>query len=98
MFCARLMMYVRGACVRTCARARAGVWWGANDKFVIDQNPRGFAHLIDAMVRDSVPPGDPRVVFDAHVINIEYACSGAVVTTEDGRTFKADQVISSLYV
>jgi hypothetical protein len=50
------------------------------------------------MVRDSVPPGDPRVVFDAHVTNIEYACSGAVVTTEDGRTFKADQVIAILCV
>jgi hypothetical protein len=42
-------------------------WWGPDDQFVVDQHPRGFARLIDGMVRDSVPPGDPRVIFNAEV-------------------------------
>jgi polyamine oxidase len=74
------------------------VWWGPNDKFVIDQNPRGFAHLLDTLVKDTVPLGDSRVVFDAHVTNIEYSCSGVIVTTQDGQTFKAKQVISTIPV
>ena len=74
------------------------VWWGPNDHFVIDQNPRGFAHLVDAMVKDTVPKGDPRIQFGTHVTHIEYSCSGVVVTTKDGRTFKAKQVISTLPV
>jgi monoamine oxidase len=74
------------------------VWWGPNDRFVTDQNPRGFAHLIDAMVRSTVPPGDVRIQFGAFVTHIEYSCSGVTVTTKDGRMFKAKQVISTLPV
>jgi monoamine oxidase len=73
-------------------------WWGPNDKFVIDQNPRGFAHLIDAMVRDSVPTGDKRLIFNTDVSNIEYTCSGVTVTTKGGHKYKAAQVISTIPV
>jgi hypothetical protein len=78
-------------------------WWGPDDQFVTDQDPRGFAKLVDEMVKDTVPPGDPRVVFDTEVTNINYgACdSGSpgpiVVTTRDGRVYTANhEVISTL--
>ena len=57
---------------------------GADGWFVTDQHPRGFARLIDAMVRDSVPEGDPRIVLDAHVKNIDWR-GPAKVSTNDGR-------------
>ena len=60
-------------------------------------------------VRDTVPPGDPRVVFETEVRNIKYgACGSAgsagsagagpiVVTTRDGRVYTANnEVISTL--
>ena len=74
-------------------------WWGPDDMFVTEQHPRGYARMLDAMVNDSVPLGDPRVVFDAEVTRIEYDlanCSGVQVSTKDGRTFKAREVISTL--
>jgi monoamine oxidase len=72
-------------------------WWGPDDRFVIDQHPRGFARLIDGMVRDSVPSGDRRVLFEAEVTKIKYGCRGVGVTTKDGRMFTAaHQVISTL--
>lgn len=42
-------------------------WWGPDDQFVVEQHPRGYARMLDTMVNDSVPTGDPRVVFDAEV-------------------------------
>merc|ERR1711957_703166 len=42
-------------------------WWGPDDWLVTDQHPRGFARLIDAMVRDSVPEGDERIKLNTHV-------------------------------
>lgn len=72
------------------------MWWGPDDWFVTDQNPRGYAHLIDAMVRDSVPVGDPRVLFNAHVAKIEWGCNGVVTSTKDGRTFKAKHAITTV--
>jgi len=71
-------------------------WWGPDDLFVVDQNPRGFAHLIDAMVRDTVPPGDSRVVLNAHVANINWGSHGVIVSTKDGRTFRGKQAISTV--
>lgn len=43
-----------------------------------------------------VPPGDPRVLFNATVATVDYDCAGVEVTTADGRTFRAKQVISTL--
>ena len=80
-------------------------WWGNNDHFVIDQSsPRGWARLLDEMVKDTFPEGDSRIVFGAEVVNIEYArpgeedCERSVinVTTADGRVFRTKQVISTL--
>eukprot|EP00746_Dinoflagellata_sp_MGD_P010152 gnl/MRDRNA2_/MRDRNA2_120884_c0_seq1.p1 gnl/MRDRNA2_/MRDRNA2_120884_c0~~gnl/MRDRNA2_/MRDRNA2_120884_c0_seq1.p1 ORF type:complete len:550 (-),score=89.79 gnl/MRDRNA2_/MRDRNA2_120884_c0_seq1:103-1539(-) len=71
-------------------------FFGPDDWFVIDQHPRGFARMIDGMVRDSVPDGDKRVVFNAHVIKIAWDCGGVKVSTKDGQTFGAKEVISTL--
>eukprot|EP01046_Picozoa_sp_COSAG06_P000797 COSAG06_NODE_23_length_33072_cov_44.622327_15_plen_593_part_00 len=71
-------------------------WWGPDDQFVIDQHPRGFARLIDGMVHDTVPPGDPRVLFNATAATVNYDCEGVEVSTADGRIFRAKQVISTL--
>ena len=70
-------------------------WWGPDDMFVRDQHPRGFARLIDLMVQDTVPVGDPRVVFDAEVVKIRYGCDGVSVSTKDGRTFTAKHEVFS---
>ena len=71
-------------------------YWGADDQFVIDQNPRGYAHLLDAMVRDTVPPGDPRVRLRSEVTRVKYDCEGVYVSTRDGQQYKATEVISTL--
>ena len=63
-------------------------WWGPDDQFVIDQNPRGFAKLVDQMVKDSVPPGDPRVVLNTEVTNIKYgagACGSSSAASPGSR-------------
>jgi polyamine oxidase len=72
------------------------MWWGPDDWFVVDQHPRGFARLIDGMVRDSVPPGDARVVFNARVAKMEWGCDGVTASTKDGRTFKSKYAISTV--
>ena len=71
-------------------------FWGADDQFVIDQNPRGYAALLDAMVRDTVPPGDPRVRLRSEVTRVKYDCGGVYVSTRDGQQYKATEVISTL--
>ena len=71
-------------------------YWGADDQFVIDQNPRGYAALLDAMVRDTVPPGDPRVRLRSEVTRVKYDCGGVYVSTRDGQQYKATEVISTL--
>ena len=63
---------------------------------MIDQNPRGYAHLLDAMVRDTVPQGDSRVHLSTEVTKVEYDCDGVVVTTREGQLYKATEVISTL--
>jgi len=70
-------------------------WWGADDWLVVDQHPRGFARLIDGMVRDSVPPGDFRVKLNAKVSKIAWG-EGVTISTEDGRTFTAKHAISTM--
>ena len=49
-------------------------WWGADDWFVTEQHPRGFARLVDAMVADTLPDGDERLVLNAEVTGVE--CAG----------------------
>jgi len=71
-------------------------WWGPDDMLVVDQHPRGFARLIDGMVRDTVPSGDPRVVLNAHVNKINWGSNGVTVQTKDGRSFKGKQAISTV--
>jgi len=72
------------------------MWWGPDDWFVTDQHPRGYARVIDGMVRDSVPAGDPRVIFNTHVTKISWGCKGVDVSTKDGRSFKAKHAISTV--
>ena len=75
-------------------------WWGPDDWFVIDQQPRGFSRLVDTLTEESVPPGDARVVMGAEVVRVEYGeCEGGgvEVATRDGRRFRAaKEVISTL--
>ena len=71
-------------------------WWGPDDQFVTDQHPRGFARMVDHMVRDTVPPGDPRVMLNSTVTKMAYDCPGIAVSTKDGRMFQAQQVIREL--
>lgn len=71
-------------------------WWGPDDWLVVDQHPRGFARLIDGMVRDSVPPGDERVILNAKVSKIDWGADGVTISTTDGRTFTAKHAISTM--
>lgn len=71
-------------------------WWGKDDEFVVDQNPRGYAKLMDVMVEDTIPPGDERIVFNSKVVKIAYDCEGASVTTSDGVVHRAKEVICTL--
>merc|ERR1712196_86724 len=40
--------------------------------------------------------GDPRLILNSHVSKIEWSGHGAVVSTQDGRTFKGKHVISTV--
>lgn len=71
-------------------------WWGNDDYFVVDQNPRGYAHLLDTMMTDTIPKGDPRLMFNTIVTEIDYSSSPVKVTSKDGRVFHAKAVISAL--
>jgi len=72
-------------------------WWGPDDWFVVDQHPRGYARLLDAMVRDTIQPtGDPRLKLNAHVTKIDWGCEGVTVSTKDGRSFKGKHLISTV--
>jgi monoamine oxidase len=89
--------------------------WGYGAAFVTEQHPRGYARILDEMTKDTIPKGDPRLVLNSHVHNIEYnqlelcnsidhdniagqpcAVAPVVVTTEDGRVYHAQHVISTL--
>ena len=76
--------------------------FGHADALVVDQHPRGYARLIDALVDKSLPEGDRRIILNSHVVNIDYGidcghtegkASQVVVTTQDGREFRAREVI-----
>jgi polyamine oxidase len=71
-------------------------WWGPDDWLVTDQHPRGFARLIDAMVRDSVPDGDARIKLNTHVSNINWGSNGVLVKAKDGRIFSGKHAISTV--
>lgn len=71
-------------------------WWGPDDWLVVDQHPRGFARLIDGMVRDSVPLGDSRVKLNAKVSKVEWGNHGVTVSTEDGKSYTAKHAISTM--
>lgn len=71
-------------------------WWGADDWLVVDQHPRGFARLVDGMVKDTVPSGDSRVKLNTKVSNIAWGAQGATISATDGRTFKAKHVITTM--
>jgi len=71
-------------------------WYGDDDWFVLDQNPRGFSHLMDTMTADTVPTNDPRLVFNTIVTQIDYTSIPIKVTSKDGRVFNAKHVISTL--
>merc|ERR1711865_859465 len=66
-------------------------WWGKDDWFVKDQHPRGFARLIDGMVRDTVP--DSSVHLNAYVSKIDWGSKGVTISTKDGRTYKGKHAI-----
>ena len=72
------------------------MWWGKDDNFVVDQNPRGYAKLLDVMVEDTIPDGDARLVLNAKVTTIAYNCAGVTVTLADGTTHAGKQLISTL--
>jgi len=72
------------------------MWWGPDDMFVVDQNPRGFAHLMDTLMKDTIPPSDPRIKLNTWVTQIDYSSSPVKVTSKDGRIFTAKQVICTL--
>lgn len=80
--------------------------WGEGSMFVKDQHPRGFSRIIDEMTKDSIPVDDPRLIFNAHVSNVDYRSCKLLkddewnpcveVTTEDGRVFHAEEIISTI--
>lgn len=71
-------------------------WWGPDDLLVVDQHPRGYARLIDGMVKDTIPEGDSRVKLNSKVSKIEWSGEGVVVSTVDGRSFNAKHAISTM--
>ena len=73
-------------------------WWGPDDAFVVDQHPRGYARALDEMVKDTVPPGDERLLFNKQVNKIAYDADGVKVTTADGAKYKASVAIVTLPV
>jgi len=77
------------------------MWWGGDDYFVVDQHPRGYAHLLDTLTASTLPPSDSRIIFNTTVAQIDYTCSSSrancvTVTSTDGRVFRTNHVISTL--
>ena len=75
--------------------------FGADDFFVTDQRPHGFALLLDAVAAGALDGGASaidggRLVLNSTVTRIEYACDGARVVTADGRSWSTRHVISTL--
>ena len=53
---------------------------------MIDQDPRGYAKVLDYMVKDTVPLGDSRVLLNTWVSKIAYDSNGVILSTKDGRS------------
>jgi monoamine oxidase len=70
-------------------------WWGPDDHFIIDQRPRGYAGVMDEMVKDTIPPGDERIMFNMMVSNVAYDTDGVTITTTDGQKFTAPTAITT---
>lgn len=47
--------------------------WGKASMFVKDQHPRGYSRVIDEMTKDTIPADDPRLIFNAHVVSVDYS-------------------------
>ena len=94
-------------------------WWGPDDRFIVDQRPRGSSHdrttaawrridasrrecrhryasVIDAMVKDTVPPGDKRVLLNTKVTKLEYGTNGVTAHTADGAAITGKVAISTI--
>lgn len=76
--------------------------FGADDYFVFEQRPRGFAGLLDLVGAGALDGGAPaldqgRLLLNTTVARVEYTCGGgATVHASDGRTWHARHVISTL--
>lgn len=70
-------------------------WWGPDDHYVVDQRPRGYAGALDEMVKDTVPPGDDRVIFNTKVTEVAYDDNGVTISTENGQTYHAKAAITT---
>ena len=70
-------------------------WWGMDAWSVVDQRPRGYAGVLDQMVKDTAPPGDPRVVFEQMVTNVDYSGNKVAVKTGSGKLYMASAAITT---
>jgi len=70
-------------------------WWGPDDRFIIDPRPRGYAQVIDYMVKDTLPEGDERLIFNTKVTNVEIHENGVTISTEGGQTYTAKLAITT---
>jgi monoamine oxidase len=70
--------------------------FGPDDYFVADQNSRGYARLLDALVQESVPSSDRRVHLNTMINKIEYDCDKVTATDTNGQVFHGRELISTL--
>lgn len=68
-------------------------WWGPNDHFVVDQRPRGYAGVMDEMVKDTEVMNN--VVLNTKVTKVAYDVDGVIVSTEAGKTYKGKVAITT---
>lgn len=73
-------------------------WFGADDHFVLDQRPRGYATLVDAAGGPdfSDPLTDARMRFGEVVTGIDTACDAVTVTTAAGTVVRARRAIVTI--
>lgn len=70
-------------------------WWGPDDHYVVDQRPRGYAGVMDEMLKDTIPEGDKRLIFNTKVTQVAYDTDGVTISTEGGKTYKAKTAITT---
>jgi len=68
-------------------------WWGKNDRYVVDQNPRGYATVMDQMFADTVKSED--IILNTEVTNVAYDSKGVTVSTVGGTQYKAKIAITT---